>query len=125
MEATLEHSLNCVREWREFYISELPEGLSESEMEGFRGRIGEMFNGAELHVRAIYEIGLVLGQNLSGLIRYSDNEEYRFHLEGLGRHLEDGPEQVKQAQFLVEKTGEDMELREYIAMIAPRTRRTF
>lgn len=123
MKATLNESLEKIRELREYYISELPKDLSPSEREGFRSRINEMFGSARLHVRAIYENGKSLGPNLSGLIKYKENEMYRYHLEGLIRHIEDGPDQIRIAKSLVKETGESKELIEYIAMIAPISKR--
>ena len=123
MEATLEESLKSVRILKEYYISQLPEGLSDNEKQGFIGRISEMFSGAEIHVLAIYDEKLFLGENLSALLDYCNNHTYRFHLEGINRHIEDGPIQIKQANILVKKTGREREMREYIAAIAPRGRR--
>lgn len=122
--ASLEESCNCLKKWRDYYVQLLSEGLTESELKGFKNRIGNQISGALDYIQLIYnEFGLALGPNLSGLAEYANHQQYKFYLEGIARHIEDGQDQVNQANFLVEKSGEEREIREYISMIAPTIKR--
>lgn len=114
-EVTLENSIQSVNELRDFYVSQLAEGLTTEEHTEFKSRIWNQFAGARQHIEVIYEAGYALGPNLSGLVDFSHSRNYRTHLENLARRLEDGPDQVKQSGFVASKDEESRAFRNLIA----------
>ena len=107
MEETLDNSIEHVRTIRDYYLEQLPIGLTESEKEGFENRIRVQLGKAQYYVMQIYDEGFALGENLSSLIVHSTDRVYKLLINGLGRHLMDGPAEVEQAGFLVQTEGEE------------------
>ncbi|HLC63348.1 MAG TPA: hypothetical protein VJJ21_03445 [Candidatus Nanoarchaeia archaeon] len=77
-----ESSLRSYRKLYDFYLSQLPEGLTEEERGDVLKRLLRSHGGAVLHIFVIYEKEYALGENLSGLIEYSHRQDYLFCLEG-------------------------------------------
>ena len=49
-EATLDDSLRKVNGWIDFFVGQLPQGLSDEERRGFVSRIGEMLILGQQHI---------------------------------------------------------------------------
>jgi predicted DNA-binding protein len=120
-DVTLNEALAPVREWKEYYISQLPEELSEKLKALSTTNIREQYHGAEWHVNIIYELGFTLGPNLTCQTRFSKEPLYIAKTQDVLRHLQDGPKEVHEATRTLSQ-GDD-ELSEYLTLIAPKVRR--
>ena len=116
---TLEESLANVIQQRDFWISQLPNGLTKEEQPGFHNRLVELYDRFEKNVRAIYKRGMSLGKDFSGLLYPAEDEDYSFYLDGVARYFKDGAVQVDLANEVASaKTNEERLFFEYQAILA-------
>ena len=69
--ASEEECLEAKEKWKNYYLSQLPEGLSEDENRTISREIGDLIDRLEYTFKAIYKSGMSLGKNLSGRREFS------------------------------------------------------
>jgi hypothetical protein len=111
MDETLETAIKQYKQFTNNCKKSLPQDLTKEEKKLIIEELSEQLGLGLNHLKVIYKKGYALGKNISGLIKYSQIQEYKSHLEGLGRHLQDGFQIISSSQEIIKYDQDARKLR--------------